>query len=386
MKGFTDQILFTPGPVSVPPRVLEAGGRAMIHHRTAEFRATLDRVIQNMKKLFGTAEDVLLVHATGRGAMEGALRNLFSPGEKILSVCNGKFGRMFADIGEACDLEVLRVFEEWLEPVIPGEIERFLRNDPAIKGVTVVHSDTSSAVENPIREIGDIARRNGRLVVVDCIGSLGAMAFNLDEWNIDVAITASQKGLMSPTGISFVAINQRGWSAVETAEKPGYYINFKSIRDAFREKKETPGSTPVSLVMSVNESLKILFEEGLENVNRRHAAISQGIKKGVQAMGLKLLPEGDVKRSHSVTLVEVPDGLKPAELRRTAKEKYGVMFALAQGDLKERAFRIGHLGMTTAREALLIVSVLELVLLEYGITDRPGKGLEAFYTTLRDFE
>ena len=266
MKNFDDPILFTPGPVSVSPRVLAAGGRPMIHHRTPEFHAILENVIEKMKKLFGTSDDVLLVHATGRGAMEGAIRNLFSPGEKILSICNGKFGHLFADIAEVCDLTVQRIFENWLDPVVPDRIEAVISNDPSIKGVTVVHSDTSTAVENPVREIGEIVRRNDRLLIADCVSSLGAMRFNLDDWNVDVAVTASQKGLMAPTGISFVAINQRGWAAVEKAQKPGYYVDFKNIRKFFSEKKETPGSTPVSLVASVNESLNIIFEEGLENV------------------------------------------------------------------------------------------------------------------------
>jgi len=384
MKNFDDPILFTPGPVSVSPRVLAAGGRPMIHHRTPEFHAILENVIEKMKKLFGTSDDVLLVHATGRGAMEGAIRNLFSPGEKILSICNGKFGHLFADIAEVCDLTVQRIFENWLDPVVPDRIEAVISNDPSIKGVTVVHSDTSTAVENPVREIGEIVRRNDRLLIADCVSSLGAMRFNLDDWNVDVAVTASQKGLMAPTGISFVAINQRGWAAVEKAQKPGYYVDFKNIRKFFSEKKETPGSTPVSLVASVNESLNIIFEEGLENVYRRHAAISKGVKNSVQAMGLTLLPEGNIKRSHAVTLVKVPDSLRPDEIKQMAKEKYGVAIASAQDDLKEGAIRFGHLGMISLREALLLISVLELILFERGIIDKIGKGLEAFYATIRN--
>jgi aspartate aminotransferase-like enzyme len=379
MKNFNDSILFTPGPVSVSPRVLAAGGRPMIHHRTDEFHNILESVIQKLKTLFGTDQDVLLVHATGRGAMEGAIRNLFSPGERILCICNGKFGHMFADIAGVCELETRRIFEDWLAPVIPEQVEDIIRNDPSIKAVTMVHSDTSTAMENPIREIGEIVRKNDRLLIVDCVSSLGAMEFRLDDWEVDVAITASQKGLMSPTGISFVAINHRGWSAAEKAGKPGYYINFQNIRKFFEEKKETPGSTPVSLVASVNESLSAIFEEGLENVYKRHATVSRGIKNSVRAMGLTLLPEGDVKRSHAVTLIKTPNSVDPSRVKQMAKEKYGVSIASAQGELKDSAFRVGHLGMITEREALLLVSILELICFELGIVEKPGKGLEAFY-------
>ena len=386
MKNSDNLLLFTPGPVSVSPRVLAAGSRPMIHHRTPEFHAILENVVEKMKQLFGTVDDVLVVHSSGRGSMEGALRNMFSPGEKLLCICNGKFGHMFADIAEACDLEVKRIFTEWLSPVISDQIDLALGQDPAIKGVTVIHNDTSTAVINPIAEIGNIVRRHDRLLVVDCISSLGAMEFKLDDWQVDAAITASQKGLMAPTGISFVAVNQRGWAAVEKATKPGYYVDFKNIKKFYDEKHETPGSTPVSLVAAVCESLEMLDEEGLPNVYRRHQIISQTIRSSVQAMGLTLLPQGNVNRSHTVTLVKAPEGVKPAIIRQMAREKYGLLIASGLGDLKETAIRIGHLGMVTTREALLIVAALELILFELGVVEKPGSGLDAFHAGMKDSE
>ena len=385
MQKFSTPMLFTPGPVNVSPRVLAAGSRPMIHHRTPEFHIILDNVITKMKKLFGTADDVLMVHTSGRGAMEGALRNLFAPGEKILCICNGKFGEMFANIANACDLEVQRMFEDWLQPVNLEQIDAALKSDPLIKGVTVIHSDTSIAIANPIADIGRIVRRHDRLLIVDCISSLGAMEFKLDEWQVDAAITASQKGLMAPAGLSFVAINNRGWAAVEKGATPDYYVNFKNIKKYYDEKRETPGSTPVSLVASVNEALEMIFEEGLENVYHRHAVVSQTIKNSLQAMGLTLLPEGDVDRSHSVTVFKVPNGIKPATIREMARDKYGILILMAAGhfEFNETAMRIGHLGLITAREALLIISALEVILFELGAVDKPGRGLEAYHSTLK---
>ena len=385
MQKYSTPMLFTPGPVNVSPRVLAAGSRPMIHHRSAEFHTILENVITKMKVLFGTADDVLLVHTSGRGAMTGALRNLFAPGEKLLCICNGKFGEMFANIAEACDFEVERIFEDWLQPVDPMQIDAALKNDPSIKGITVVHSDTSTAVANPIADIGRIVRRHDRLLIVDCISSLGAMEFKLDEWQVDAAITASQKGLMSPAGISFVAVGKRGWAAVEKGAKPGYYVNFKDIKKYHDEKRETPGSTPVSLVVSVNEALEMIFEEGPENVYSRHAVISQAIKNSVQAMGLTLLPESDVDRSNSVTVFKVPDGIKPATIKEMARDKYGILLLMVAGhfDFNETALRIGHLGLITIREALLVISILELILFELGVVDKPGRGLEAYHSTLK---
>ncbi len=374
--------LFTPGPVSVSPRVLAAGSRPMIHHRTPEFRALLENVIEKMKRVFGTRDDVLLVHTTGRGSMHGALRNLFSPGEKILCICNGFFGHMYAEIAAACDLEVQKIFTDWLNPVATDQLDTALSQDPSIRGVTVIHSDTSTAVINPIAEIGDIVRRHDRLLVVDCISSLGAIEFKFDDWKVDAAITASQKGLMSPAGISFVAVSQRAWAAADKASKPGYYVDFKNIKKIYDEKRETPGSTPVSLVASVNEALEMLFEEGLPNVYRRHRILAMAIQRSLQAMGLTLMPRGDVARSHSVTLVQVPEGVATATIRQMAREKYGLLISSGLGDFKDTALRIGHLGMVTTREALLIVAALELILLELGVVKEPGRGLAGFHASL----
>jgi aspartate aminotransferase-like enzyme len=357
----------------------------MIHHRTPEFHAILENVITKMKILFGTADDVLMTHTSGRGAMEGALRNLFAPGEKILSICNGKFGHMFAGIAEACDLEVERMFEDWLQPVDLQQIDRALESDPSIKGVTVIHSDTSTAVANPIAAIGPIVRRHDRLLVVDCISSLAAMEFKLDDWQVDAAVTGSQKGLMSPAGLGFVGVGKRAWAAIEKGGKPGYYVDFKAIKKIYDEKRETPGSTPVSLVRSVNEALEMIFEEGPENVYQRHAVISRAIKSSLEAMGLTLLPEGDVDRSHSVTLFKVPDGIKPETIREMARDKYGILVTMAAGqfDINKTALRVGHLGLIAPRDGLLVISILGLILFELGAVAKPGIGLEAYHSALK---
>ena len=382
MQKYTHPLLFTPGPVNVSPKVLAAGSVPMVHHRSPEFHPLMENVTNKLKKLFGTKDDVLMIHSTGRGAMEGALRNLFAPREKIACVCNGKFGQMFVEIAESCGLIPQRIFTEWLSPVIPDELDALLEDDPDIKGVTVVHSDTSTAVMNPIADIGQIVRRHDRLLVVDCISTLGVMPFSLDDMKADAAVTASQKGLMSPTGISFAAVNQRAWAAVERTANPSFTVDFKRMKKFYDEKRETPGSTPVSLVASVNASLEMIFKEGLQNVYTRHAVVSRAIKSAVQGMGLTLLPQGNVDRSHAVTLIRSPEGIKPSAIKALAREKYGIMIGSGLGELQDASFRIGHIGMIGVREALLVVSALELILRELGVTGKPGSGLEAFYESL----
>ncbi len=383
MYNNDDLLLFTPGPVQIAPRVLRASGRPMLHHRTQEFQNMLTNVITGMKVLFGTQGDVLLLHTSGRGGMEGALRNIFCPGDKLLCVCNGKFGDMFAEIAEFSGFHVQRIFERWLTPVDVPRIDAILESDPAIKGVTVVHSDTSTGVLNPVEEIGRVVRKHDRLLLVDCISSLGAMAFKTDDWKVDVAVTASQKGLMAGAGLSFVAINERAWQAAERGAVPGYYVNFANIKEFYDQKHQTPGSTPVSLVMAVNESLDMIFEEGPENVYRRHHIIAAAVRKAVEAMGLTVLPPENVGRTDCLTLLETPEGVDPNEVKERAKTRYGILLASGLGHLKNSALRIGHLGTVTPRDALLAVSILEVVLFEMKRIDRPGKGVEAFSAQLQ---
>ena len=208
------------------------------------------------------------------------------------------------------------------------------------------------------------------------------MPFSFDDLKVDVAVTASQKGLMSPAGISFAAVNQRAWAAVERTANPSFTVDLKRMKKFYDEKRETPGSTPVSLVASVNASLEMIFEEGLQNVYERHRVVSRAIRRGVQGMGLTLLPEGKVDRSHAVTLIKSPEGIKPTTVKTLAREKYGIMIASGLGELQDTSFRIGHIGMIGVREALLVVSALELILRELGVAEKPGSGLDAFYESL----
>jgi aspartate aminotransferase-like enzyme len=257
-----------------------------------------------------------------------------------------------------------------------------LKEDPSVKAVTIVHSDTSTAVLNPIKKIGEIVRRYDRLLIVDCISSLGAIPFEFDNWKVDVAITASQKGLMAPAGISFVGLNQRAWEAVAQAKKGSFYVDFKKIKDFYSEKKETPGSTPVSLVASVNEALNLIFQEGLDARYRRHATISSAIKAAFESMGLDLFPRGNFIRSDSLSTFYTPNGILPEKIKKIAKEKYNIAIAAGLGGYRNKTFRIGHLGMVTIQQALTLTSAFEFIFKELGVTDSIGKGLTQLFKSV----
>lgn len=380
----SDLLLLTPGPVSSPHEVLAAGAKPMLHHRSPQFSSILEEVIEQSKLIFDTACDVLLVHATGRGAMEGALRNLLSPGERVISVCNGKFGGMFADIASIAGLEVMRVFEDWETSIDPDAIDSLLGADPSIRAVTLVHSDTSNGLENPIETMGRVVRRHGRLLFVDCISSLGAMPFAFDDWGVDVAITASQKGLMAPAGVSFVALSPRAWKAAERAQKRSYYIDFSEIKKVYTNKRQTPGSTPVSVVASVAASMRRIFSEGLANVYLRHRRVAESVRAGLGAAGLSLFPLRADARSASVSAFTLPKGLEPSSLRTLLEERYQIMIAGGLGRYSDHVIRIGHIGAVNDREAVLVISAVELALSELGTATMLNPGLNAYYETVRE--
>ena len=246
----------------MPANVLAAGARPMLHHRGSEFSQLIARVAEKARVLLATKQDVLLVHTTGRGAMEGAILNLFSPGEEIVSITNGKFGEMFAEIAGVHGLEVHKVCTDWLEPLDLGQVERALKSNPSVKAITVCHCETTTASINDIQKVAALAKSYGKLTLVDCVSSAGCVPIEFDDWGLDLLVTASQKGLMCPVGLSLVVLSDAAWNAVDRAKLPKFYIRFRDIQKNLREKEETPGSTPVSLVASMDESLTMILAEG----------------------------------------------------------------------------------------------------------------------------
>jgi serine---pyruvate transaminase len=378
MQNVGDPQLFTPGPVNVPARVLAAGARPMLHHRTPEFSRILASMTEKAQDLFGTRQDVLPVHGSGRAAMEGTITNLFAPGDEILCVCNGNFGEMYAKIAEYHQLTVRRICADWLKPLDLGEVATALREHPAAKAVTAVQSETSTAVVNDIAAIAAMAREHGKLLLVDAVAAAGCMPMEFDAWGLDAMVTASQKGLMSPTGLSLAVLSDRAWKATETARLRGYYVQFRDIRKLLHgERPETPGSTPVSLVSCVEEALRMIAEEGKASVYARHARLAAAVRAGVEAMGLALFPENSTSRSASVTACSVPAATDAPTLRAVLKDEFAVVIARGLGPYKDRVVRIGHMGYFFPKDALTVIAALEAALHKLGCLAAPGIGTAA---------
>lgn len=337
-------LLMTPGPTRVPQRVLDAGARPMIHHRSAEFSREIAELLELLGPLFGSARLVLPVHSTGRGALEATICNLFSPGDEIAICCNGKFGEMWSGFAESYGVRVHRITTDWTRDVSASAVDTFLAEHPGVGAVALTYVDTSTGVANDIPSVARAAAAHDALVLVDGVPSIGGMPFAFDEWGIDVAVTASQKCLMCSPGMAFVAMSERAWSATKHSRLPRNYFDFAAIEHAISGRKvETPGTTPVHLVLQLAEALRMIHEEGLPAVFDRHVAIAARVRDGVRHLGLEMQCPSLARYASTVTAIALPSTVPPAALRE-GLEARGIYTAAALGRFQASGFRIGHMG------------------------------------------
>lgn len=367
--------LMTPGPTPVPPEVLLAQARPMIHHRTPEFSDILSQAVADLKYIFQTKNDVLIFSASGTGVMESAFTNLFSAGDKVVVCSNGKFGDRFVQLADAFGLDALKLEYDWDQVVDPADIERALAADDSIKGVFVVQSETSTGVLNDVRAIGEIVRGHQAVLVVDSITGIGAVELKTDDWGLDVVMTGSQKGLMLPPGLACVSVSAKAWKASAGSTLPKFYFSWEKARKAM-EKSTTAFTPPVSLIIGLGEALKMMREEGLENVIARHATLAGAVRAAAEALGLTLFapPAG---RGNAVTPICVPEGLDGKALVKKMKDQYGITIAGGQDHLAGKIFRIGHLGYFDRFDIITTLAGLEMTLTELGFEFTPGSGVSA---------
>jgi aspartate aminotransferase-like enzyme len=337
-------LLMTPGPTRVPERVLQAGARPMLHHRSVEFSRELACLLELLAPVFGTRQPILPVHTTGRGAMEATICNLFRPGDEIAVCANGRFGALWATIAVSHGLIAHQVAKSWSQDIDPAELEKLLETRPGIKAVALAYCDTSTGVENDVPGISRLAASHGKLSLVDGISAIGGMPFAMDEWGVDVAITASQKCLMSSPGVAFAALSERAWAAVAHAKLPRGYWDFPEIRKSTTGSRPlTHGTPPVHPMMQVTEALRAIHEEGLERVFARHLELAVRTRAGVKQLGLFLQCSNFARLSPTLTAVAAPAGRHPAVVRDGLGQR-GIEVAGGLGQYEATAFRIGHMG------------------------------------------
>jgi aspartate aminotransferase-like enzyme len=365
--------LLAPGPTPVPSEALLAMAMPILHHRSPDFIPILDAAKKGLQWLFQTKNDVLILCSSGTGGMVGAVNNFFSPGDKALVVNGGKFGERWSKICSAYGLSVTEIKLDWGYHVDPADIEKALKQDPSIKGVFVQASETSTGVYHDIEGIASLVRKRGdTLLIVDAISALVAHDLRMDEWGIDVLIGGSQKGLMLPPGLAFVGISDKAWGITDKAKCPKFYFNFKKERENLA-KNQTNFTSPVTLIIGLNECLKLLQKEGLGNAIERHRRLAHATRESVKSIGLELFS----KESHSnaVTAIKAPEGLDGQEVYKNLRVKYGITAAGGQDKAKGKIFRIAHLGYTDRFDIITAIAGLEMVLKSMGYQLTLGTGV-----------
>ncbi|MCL2137189.1 MAG: alanine--glyoxylate aminotransferase family protein [Coriobacteriia bacterium] len=368
--------LMTPGPTPVPAEVLLATARPMIHHRTTDFEAVVRDCVEGLKYVFQTQNDVMIFASSGTGVMEASIANCFCPGDKVLVTQNGKFGERMAQIANVYGLDVHVLSYSWREVVSSEDIKGFLAANPDTRGVVVTQSETSAGVLNDVQTVGAIVAEYPEcILIVDSITGIGAVECRTDEWGLDVVMTGSQKGLMLPPGLAAVSVSAKAWAACDRSSLPKFYFDWKKYKKSL-EDDTTPFTPAVSLMIGLAESLKLMREEGLENIFARHARLAEATRRACEAIGLELFApvEG---RGNAVTPILIPEGINADDLVDIMKNKHGVTVAEGQDDYKGRIIRIGHLGYFGDFDIITTIAALEMSLTELGFEFETGSGIKA---------
>ena len=367
--------LMSPGPTPVPPEVSAAGALPIIHHRTPEFGEVFTRVNENLKRVFLTENDIFTFAASGTGAFEGAIQNLFSPGDRILVVNSGNFGGRWVKMGRAFGLEVIELKYEWGQKVDNDEVAQALAADPEVKAAVCVLSETSTGTVN---DIEGFARATQNVVsIVDAVSGLGACELRTDEWGVDVVVAGSQKALMSPPGLGFVSVSERAMRLHEESTMPRYYFDFSAAKKAYEKDPPQTAWTPaVSVIIQLDLALQNILEEGIENVFERHVLLGRAAREGVKGMGLQLFgPDEDL--NSAVTAAWVPAGVDGKDLVRLMFREHGIQVAGGQGEMSGRIFRIGHCGYFDAYDIIATIAAAELSLESLDFPVELGRGVGA---------
>lgn len=371
------EYLMVPGPTTVPERVLQAMQRPVINHRGRQYETMFGGISRNLQLLFNTRHEVYTYPAAGTGAMEAAIVNILSPGDKVLAVSIGVFGDRFAEIAAKFGAVVEKLEVPWGQAADAAQLKERLQADTMheIKAVLITHNETSTGVTNDIKALAAARGAHPALIVIDAVSSLGALELRMDEWGLDVVLTGSQKALMIPPGLAFLAMNERAWDAYAGSRMPKYYWDAKEAKKSLA-KGQNPYTPPVSLLFGLEEALALIAEEGADNIIARHKLLAAALRAGLKALGLKLLAE-DAVASAGVTAVHSPAGMEAKDIQKVMREKYGITLAGGQKQLEGKIFRVGHLGYVAVTDILVVLAALEMTLAELGMKISLGEGVKA---------
>jgi aspartate aminotransferase-like enzyme len=362
--------LLTPGPMPIPPEVALKEALPILHHRTSEFAAIYKDVAEGLKYVFQTENEVYTVASSGTGAMEIAVTNLLSSGDEIIVASCGAFGDRWIKIAEMYGAKIMSVSVEWGKVVKPTEIEKVLKVNPNIKAVYTTFTETSTGVVNDIKSIGEIVSKTNAVLVVDTISGLAGQEFRTDDWKVDVVVSGSQKGFMLAPGLAFITLSDKAWKLTESSRIPKFYFDIKKYKKSYGS-NETPFTPPVTLIVALQESLRLIKERRLENMWSDYKLLAKAARAGMKALGLKLF--GEVP-CDVVTSACVPAKIGD-KIVKILREKYGVSIAGGQGYLKGKIIRFAHMGYIGKADLLVCFACLEMVLSELGVNIEKGKAV-----------
>jgi aspartate aminotransferase-like enzyme len=368
------QRLLTPGPTPLYPPALHAMMASDIHHRTEDFRRVYRSCLADLKEVMATVNDVLLFAASGTGAMDASVSNLFSRGDKAIVCCAGRFGERWAEIAKAYGLDANVLAVPYGQVVSPALVEAALAAEPATKAVFVQASETSTGAAHDIRAMAAAIAKTPAVFIVDAITGLGTMPLDIDGWGLDVVIGGSQKAFMIPPGLAFLSVSAKAWKLAETATLPHYYFNLKKEKKS-GDAGESSWTPSTALILALAEALRYVKQIGMANLIKNAQLLAEATRAAVLKLGLELFAPGSP--GSSVTAVKAPAGLDSSVIVKEFRSRFGAIIANGQGSMKGQIFRIAHLGYFDFMDLFAVVACLELILKANGVPVEFGAGVAA---------
>lgn len=368
------QRLLTPGPTPLYPPALHAMMASDIHHRTEDFRKAYRSCLSDLKEVMGTSNDVLMFCASGTGAMDASVSNLFSKGDKVIVCVAGKFGERWADIAKAYGLDANVITVPYGQAVAASAVAEALAKEPATKGVFVQASETSTGAAHDIQAIAAAVAKTDAILVVDAITGLGTMPLDIDGWGLDVVIGGSQKAFMIPPGLAFLSISPKAWKLGETSTLPHYYFNFKKEKKS-GDAGESSWTPSTSLILAMAEALKYVKSIGMSKLVENAQLLAEATRAAMTALGLELFSPSSP--GSSVTAVKAPAGMDSGVIVKDFRNRFGAIIANGQGSMKGQIFRIAHLGYFDFADLFAMVASLEIILNANGKSVKYGTGVAA---------
>jgi aspartate aminotransferase-like enzyme len=376
MPGIIKERLFTPGPT---PLLMEAQARTLsaanIHHRTEAFRKIMTETLALLKYYYDTQNDVLIFASSGTGAMEGSVSNLLSPGERMLVGTAGKFGERWLALAQAYGIEAVKVESPYGQPVNIEAMKAKLASDGPFRAVYIQATETSTAVMNDVRALGEAVKNYPETaLVVDAITGLGTSDLRIAEWGLDIVIGGSQKAVMIPPGLAFVSVSEKAWGLVAKSKLPRFYFDFAKERKN-QSKGETAYTPATTLIIGLHAALEYIKKLGRENLIANAALLAEATRAAAQALGLKLFAESSP--ANAATAVCAPAGMDSGAIVKELRTRFGAIIANGQGSMKGQIFRLAHLGYYDMADLFAVFAALEVALLKLGQKVELGSGVRA---------